>query len=216
MHSEERHAKLAESGREIVKWCAEQNWLVPSDWEKKWKASEGYAYLESSPDLPLERSRTPLFYVFHTLQGFLMDVRSPHRTRKYHGELLDRLSDYLSLRGHDLDNVVRSAKEMRPSEPTRDFCLIPPRTIKWSRELEVESRLWHLLGMVLDHLQKRMVNPISCNYIESRLRWKPRGERSKKYVQNAVSDLNKHLLDIDFPWTLRTEKEYLIIERCTP
>src|SRR5262249_11745647 len=129
----------------------------------------------------------------------VMNSSTAYTAKKHQDELRDRLSVYLSLRGHDIDAIIQTASELRPDEPTRNHCLVAPSTIRWNGELEVERRYWHLLGYILDHRQWHGDNPIACLDIEEAIKGRRRmrtRDESYKYVANAASNLSKILLDL--------------------
>jgi hypothetical protein len=107
---------------------------------------------------------------------------------------------YLRRRGHPL-----SGPDARPAPPTRDFCLVPPRTLRWEGEVEVEPRLWHLLGLILEYQGK----PVPFDVVDDRVRHGK--DASDRCIMNDVSSLSGPLLDIHFPWELRTENRFIVV-----
>ncbi len=101
--------------------------------------------------------------------------------------------------------VVTSAV-VGPASPTREFCLIPPNIVRWKGETEVQQRLWHLLGVLLDSDAKRL----SFDVIENTLRSEKDG--NPKRIQNDLSALNRALEAIQWPWTYHTKSGYVTFE----
>lgn len=81
----------------------------------------------------------------------------------------------------------------RPETPTRAWCLVPPRTIRWEGEVEVQPRQWLLLGVLLDAGRS-----IQAEDVDDQLGLSGRDDRA---LRVDLSRLNSVLLEISFPWT---------------
>jgi hypothetical protein len=95
----------------------------------------------------------------------------------------------------------------RPTSPSRGYCLVAPNTVRWEGATEVQQRLWHLLGALLDCGGDRA----SFDYIEDVLY--PEKDRRPKRLQNDLSALNHALEAIRWPHTYRSKGGYVLIER---
>jgi hypothetical protein len=89
--------------------------------------------------------------------------------------------------------------EERPASPTAEYCLIPPNTVRWQGTTEVQSRLFHLLGVLLN--QQKW--PVPFGGIEDAI------DGTGKKLSNAISALNNALSKINFPWTFRTKSAHV-------
>jgi hypothetical protein len=142
----------------------------------------------------------------------LADSETPYRARQHKAELIDRLSLYLSDRGHGIDAAFAEAvKEVRPAEPTKEYCLIPPRSVRWAGQVEqvkLQNRLYHMLEFVLTH-HKKGGSQFPCKAIEHHMGRSPDQNGKFQYVAKASSALNKSLKPIDFPWKFSTEDDFL-------
>jgi hypothetical protein len=209
----EEPANLAGSARETVEWCAKQKWLVQPQWEKRWNCYRRPTQLEFEllPDGPVDRRQLVAFFgVFHSLRDLLLDAITNYRARKFAGALRDHLCDYLSLRGHDIDAIAESATNVPPAEPTKKYCLIPPRSVRWAgREVELQNRLYRMLEYVLTHHKKGGSGQIPCKAVEHHMGRSPDQNGKFQYVAKASSALNKSLKPIDFPWKFSTEDDLL-------
>jgi hypothetical protein len=103
--------------------------------------------------------------------------------------------------------AVAGAEPGRPANPTVDYCLVPPNRVRWEGEVEVQQRLWHLLGILL----QSQTDTVKFDVIEETLY--PGKDRTPKRVQNDVSALNECLLKIRWPMTYRTRSGHVIIDR---
>jgi hypothetical protein len=219
LHAQVSPAKVGELAKKIIDDCAAQKWLVRPKWEEHWRLykdvqGNGILFDGWFHDVPPQARGDALYDVFESIARLVMDSGTAYTARKHLVELSDRLSVYLSLRGHDLDAILEAAQEERPVEPTREFCLAVPNRIRWVGETEeADRRDRDLLGIVLDHYAAHGPKPISCCYIEEKLRSKPKTSGDPQYVSKAVSALNKHLVTLQFPWTLTTSNDYLHFER---
>jgi hypothetical protein len=231
LHAKIDHAKVVERAKKIVDDCAAQGWLVRKGWEDAWglykdKAGGNALCCSWFHDVPppnttdkpptgvTDKDRgDALFDAFKSMVRLVMNSSTAYTAKKHRYELRDRLSVYLSLRGHDIDAIIQTASELGPVEPTRKRCLIRPNKIRWKGKLEVEQRLWHMLGYILDHRRRHGDNPIACLDIEEAIKGRrhPRTRNeSHKYVANAASNLSKILLDLQFPWTVHTKSDLLV------
>jgi hypothetical protein len=99
----------------------------------------------------------------------------------------------------------------RPAVPTRDFCLLPPNIIRWEESREVQQRLWHLLGLLLERSQGKTPTKtfaVAFAAVEELL---ARGKEVKgKYVSNVVNELNAELEAIGFPWAYSTKDGHIV------
>jgi hypothetical protein len=93
-------------------------------------------------------------------------------------------------------------KDERPPEPTRAYCLVPPNKIRWKGEVEVEQRLWHLLGLAID------AESVAFEDIQDACHRDK--EVANKTISNEIHQLNTHLLDIHFPWGVKPKGSYLV------
>lgn len=221
VHAGAGHDEVAGLAMKIVAGCASEGWLIRPNWEDCWR-DNGYLASGWFSDLPLDEATTDaLFDVFESMVRLVLDTRTSQRRTKHQTVLRESRIDYLELRGQDATAITEvpanDVAAARLAEPTKAYCLIPPNTVRWEGEVEVEQRFWHMLGFVLDHRQTHGSSPIPCEDIEqvirSKSRLRTRSER-RKYVANAASDLSKKLVDIGFPWTLSTKGEYLVYDEC--
>lgn len=92
----------------------------------------------------------------------------------------------------------------RPALPARGCCLVPPKQLRWEGEVEVQQRLWHLLGMVFDAGDEA----VSFEAIQENIHH----DRpiANKTIVNKIHALNKHLLDIRFPWGIKSKGAHLM------
>jgi len=89
----------------------------------------------------------------------------------------------------------------RPDRPTKEYCLVTPRSIRWDGTVEVQPRHFRLLELVLSRLR----NGKAAIPFENL-------EMGDKSIMNRVSELNKLLLEVQFPITLRTDSSHVIAE----
>src|SRR5262249_54374957 len=120
---------------------------------------------------------------------------------------------YLELRGYEASQVEITDEAMaeaaRPKEPTRAFCLLDGHRIRWKEVVQVQSRLWQLLGSVLDYRARRGPQRIPFDQVEEHLQ-PPSGLGHPKRVSNAISSLNPKLMEAGFPWTLGTKDSFIV------
>jgi hypothetical protein len=114
--------------------------------------------------------------------------------------------------GEGLGAVVETptpAAAAPPRKPAADYCLIPPRTIRWRGECEVQPRVYTAFARLLE-------THANCNrmHFDSFKRdVLGNGEMTDKTVQNRVSELTEALTNVSFPWSLRTSDRHVIIDR---
>jgi hypothetical protein len=95
-------------------------------------------------------------------------------------------------------------EDQRPEFPTCEFCLIPPNRLRWQGEVTVEPRLWRLLGMAI----RSMGTAIPFESIQEQIHAdKPVNDKT---IRNEIYELNKHLLDIAFPWGVAPKHSHLV------
>src|SRR5262249_16640517 len=141
IHAKFDHADVVERAKKILDDCAAQRWLVRMGWEEAWglyKDNAGGNALcsgwfhavpppnttEKPPTGVTDKDRgDALFDAFKSMARLVMNSSTEYTAKKHQDELRDRLSVYLSLRGHDVDAIIQAASELRPDEPTRNYCL---------------------------------------------------------------------------------------------
>ena len=94
-------------------------------------------------------------------------------------------------------------QDEKPTRPTSDYCIILPRTLRWQGMAQVEARLLRLLKYLLDAGHR----PIPHDTIFRKV-YEDEFKTSKSLV-NDILQLNKHLLDVGFPWTYSARHEYV-------
>jgi hypothetical protein len=104
---------------------------------------------------------------------------------------------------HQTLTEVHTDHDVRPSQPTRDYCLFSRNRIRWEGGVKVEPRLWHLLGCLLDHGEE---TPIE----DAEEAMQPGREIRTKTLSNYVSKLNQHLADVMFPWSYKVKGQYIL------
>jgi hypothetical protein len=93
---------------------------------------------------------------------------------------------------------------VKPTTPTRAYCLIGPNAVRWEGETSVQPRLWHLLGILLDCAGEQ----VPFDNVQEKLdRAK---ERCDKRLQNDVSALNIALEPIKWPVVYSTKGGFVI------
>jgi len=93
--------------------------------------------------------------------------------------------------------------EKKPSTPSAQYCLLPPQTVRWEGQTEIEPLLWHLLEFML----KWKSWPIEVGCAEEV--WGGKEVKSKT-IANTISRLNAALEPIAFPWTFRVRSGYIM------
>ncbi|MFO0881786.1 MAG: hypothetical protein U0840_31190 [Gemmataceae bacterium] len=109
----------------------------------------------------------------------------------------------------DVDGRGAKAPPQKSSEPTRAYCLLPPNVVRWDGEIEVQQRLWHLVGVLLDKGGRATVGDIEEAV-------SPFKERKDKTLSNDVSVLNQQLEPIKWPFTYRRKGGFVVGDRNCP
>jgi hypothetical protein len=113
-----------------------------------------------------------------------------------------------------LGEVIRleEAPEGRSEQiPTRAHCLAPPNKVRWKdEETHIQQRLWHLLGLLLDRLH---APDAAVSFEDAEEALAPGKGRSSKSTANDVGELNRALLEINFPWEFATKGQHIIRSR---
>jgi hypothetical protein len=103
-----------------------------------------------------------------------------------------------------------AAEGIRPPMPTHAYCLVPPSQIRWLGEKRVQPRLWHLLGLVLDRGDSSIPFEEITEVVHQ-------GKAViDKTICNEIYELNKHLLDIRFPWGVKAQDAHLVRKKEGP
>jgi hypothetical protein len=92
-------------------------------------------------------------------------------------------------------SVEADRYDPRPAVPTADYCLLPPNTLRWIGETELQPRLYALL----DWLLKAKRWPVSFDSVEHIV-----GDNSKR-VSTEISRLNTALEKVIFPTEFGTK-----------
>jgi hypothetical protein len=115
------------------------------------------------------------------------------------------LSDILGeIRARQVAAASKSVQ--RPASPTRTYCLKSPNRIQWIGEIEVEQRLWHLLGAILDG----RCQPLSFGMAGEAM--SPGSMLAGKTIANCVAELNKALMGVEWPHTYRTKNRSILTD----
>ena len=152
----------------------------------------GYVYETLSPEPQVKRDKETLLLpgnVFAAVARVVEQLEVPVRQAR-------------------LPVVSAEVSDEKPADPTQSYCLAPPNFVQWVGKIEVQQRLWHLLGALVDCKGAQ----ISFDEVEEKLY--PGKPRIEKRLQNDVSALNKELVNIKWPFTYHTKSTFIQIERC--
>jgi hypothetical protein len=136
------------------------------------------------------------------------DQRSPtndEETRTAIKEVGEKTHQIL---GQIRDCLVPATPQMakRPTLPTRAYCLKSPNRIQWIGEIDIEQRLWHLLGAILDS----RCQPLSFGMAGEAM--SPGSMLACKTIANCVAELNKALIGVEWPHTYRTKNRSILTD----
>jgi hypothetical protein len=168
----------------------------------KYRCPEYAAWLGRGAPPPLDPSPDSEMAALHAIQDWLK--ADPGYTSPLTAEEQQELRELRRSLGDAVQARLRELENGRPAVPTRGYCLVPPNKLRWQGEVEVQQRLWHLLGLVLDADGK----PLQFEEIQGSIhRNKP---ISNKTISNDIHKLNTHLLDIGFPWGVKPKSSHLV------
>lgn len=183
--------------------------ILRPEWEKHW-ARDKQVYWAWFGDIRHDEVARLLHAAFEAMARVVFDSPTSFRYSKHAAELQEALREYLDLRGFEVSGPGEERDEVdspRPEQPTSAYCCLAGGTqIRWRATENVPQRLWHLLKLLLEYPGDR----ISFQEVEDSLN--RGGCRSSKWAPNMVSDLNRVLLSVGFPWTYRTKASHIVRE----
>jgi hypothetical protein len=94
----------------------------------------------------------------------------------------------------------------RPAHPTAEYCLLKGYKVRWDSARDPID-LQPLLHKLLEHLLSRDEYPIRVNSVERPV-WG--SEVKSKTIANRISDLNKKLRLVEFPWWWSVKGGFII------
>jgi hypothetical protein len=94
-------------------------------------------------------------------------------------------------------------EQERPALPTAEYCLLPPKEVRWQGPTNLRPQLWKLFQFLLS--QKNY--PVEQNAVENAV-WNCKDNPpTPKRFADTVSELNGKLAEISFPWIWHVENK---------
>lgn len=116
-----------------------------------------------------------------------------------------------SLPAHNCDEEEKKANRvLTPDQPTKDFCLAFRGKIRWKGSIKAERRFRKLLELFLQHPNR------SYHFSEVSQHLSKTYTHEERTIHNYISDLNKLLRQISFPWGLCVKAGLVMVDHTGP
>jgi hypothetical protein len=145
-------------------------------------------------------ARRPLAEARAMLSAVIGDIGVPHALtlilegNPQYGPYLPALAEQARADLDALRDAATGSAPVQPPLPTGDYCLLKGYRVRWQGETELQPLLWS----ILEYLLSQDDYPFTVGRLRGAI-W-PGKEVPLKTIQNRLSDLNKALLPVSFPW----------------